>query len=159
MHVFSTEKGLCCVVLRTARGVDAISPLRGRRSKPQSVMGRSIMCSSMSPTPCTLAEPLSAPKNHRSHTLLLYVWIHLSYLGQSCAKVTAHNSKYSQSYNHAKFLILHVRWQSRCQHPKTIDQISSCYMSGFTYHTQGNHLLKLQLINRNIHRVTTMQSF
>ena len=86
-------------------------------------------------TPCTLAEPLSARKNHRSHILLLYVSIHLSYLGQSFAKVTAQNSKYSQSYNHAKFLILHVRWQSRCQHPKTIDHISSCYMSRFIYHT------------------------
>ena len=86
-------------------------------------------------TPCTLAEPLSTPKIHRSNIPLLYASIHLSYLGQSCAKVTAHNSKYSQSYNHAKFLILHVRWQSRCQHPKFIDQTSHCYMSGSIYHT------------------------
>ena len=85
-------------------------------------------------TPCTLAEPLSAPKTHRSHILLLYVWIHLSYLGQSCAKVTAHISKYPQSYNHAKFLILHVHWQSRCQPPKIIDPLSSYYMYGFIYH-------------------------
>ena len=78
-------------------------------------------------TPCTLTEPLSAPKNHRSHILLSYAWIHPSYLGQSFAKVTAPNSKYSQSYNHAKFLILHVHWQSRCQHPKIIDHISCRY--------------------------------
>ena len=115
-----------------------------------SIISRAIMCHSYSSyleistelqpckvfnTPCTLAEPLSAPKNHRSHILLLYVWIHLSYLGQSFAKVTAPNSKYSQSYNHAKFLILDVRWQSRCQHPEFIDQISHCYMCGFIYHT------------------------
>ena len=115
-----------------------------------SIIPRAIMCPSYSSyleiftelqsckvfnTPCTLAEPLSAPKNHRSHILLLYVSIHPSYLGQSFAKVTASESKYSQSYNHAKSLMLHVRWQSRCQHPKIIVRISSCCMSGFILHT------------------------
>ena len=69
-------------------------------------------------TPCALSEPQSAPKNHRSKIIVLYVCIRLSYLGLSFAKVTAPNSQYSQSYNHAKLLILLVRCQSRCQHPK-----------------------------------------
>ena len=99
------------------------------------------------------------PKFILSNVLLLYASIHPSYQGQSLAKVTGSNSKYSQSYNHAKILILHVRWQSRCQHLKITIRICSCCMHGFTHHTLGNHLPKLQLLTRNIHRVTIMQRF
>ena len=72
-----------------------------------SIISRAIICQSYSSyleiltelqpykvfnTPCTLAEPLPAPNNHRLNIIFLYASIHPSYQGQSFAKVTDSDS-------------------------------------------------------------------
>ena len=52
-----------------------------------------------------MAETLPAPKIQIIWILLLYVGIHLLYLEKSFTKISAPNSKNSQSYNHVKILM------------------------------------------------------
>lgn len=91
-----------------------------------------------------MAETLPAPKIQIIWILLLYVGIHLLYLEKSFTKISAPNSKNSQSHNHAKILMhkhpharlfnwgIHALRQRYRQHPQTIIRIASYYRSRIT---------------------------